>query len=355
MDTTAPTLSTIVVTHDSRGAIERTLPAVAAQLRDRDELIVVDNDSRDGSPEAARELAPAARVIANEANPGFAAACNRGAREASGDLLCLLNPDAVPAAGWRDAIERPLVEGRGWSAWQALVTAGGGRLVNTRGGVVHYTGIAWAGGAGEAAPASGDSAHEDPIRAGEPGFASGACLAVPRERYLAAAGLAEEFFLYHEDVDFSLRLRLAGGRIGVEPAARVDHSYEFDKGPAKWRYLERNRWATLIRTYPGPLFAVLAPALAATELALAAISLRGGWGRQKAAASRDTIAALPRLLRERREVQAARAVGAGEFARALSPDLASPYLGAAGRSRLLRAVLRGYWSAALAALDLLGR
>ena len=77
------------------------------------------------------ELAPGATVIETGANLGFAAACNRGAEAATGELLCLLNPDAVPQPGWRDAIERPLVDGRGWAAWQALVTAEGGRTINT--------------------------------------------------------------------------------------------------------------------------------------------------------------------------------------------------------------------------------
>ena len=57
-----------------------------------------------------------------------------------------------------------------------------------------------------------------------------------------------------------------------------------------------------------------------------------------------------RLLRERRQIQAGRQVPAREFARALTPDLESSYLGAAGRSRLLRAALRAYWSAVLALL-----
>src|SRR6185369_1090027 len=82
-------------------------------------------------------------------NGGFAAGCNRGAEVARGELVCFLNPDAVPQPGWRDAIELPAVEERGWDAWQALVTADEGRTINTRGGVVHFTGIAWAGGAGE--------------------------------------------------------------------------------------------------------------------------------------------------------------------------------------------------------------
>jgi hypothetical protein len=59
---------------------------------------------------------------------------------------------------------------------------------------------------------------------------------------------------------------------------------------------------------------------------------------------------LPRLLRERREIQPGRQVAAGAFARALTPDLDSSYLGAAGRSRLLRTALRSYWSAVLGLL-----
>ncbi len=94
--------------------------------------------------------------------------------------------------------------------------------------------------------------------------------------------MAAEFFLYHEDVDLSLRLRLLGGRLGVESEARVDHSYEFAKGSQKWHWLERNRWATLIRTYPALLLVLLAPALLATELALVAVAARGGWLDEKA-------------------------------------------------------------------------
>ena len=328
-------LSVVIVTHDSRGAIEGTLPALSRELRDDDELIVVDNASGDGTPAAVAKLAPEATLVETGANLGFAAACNAGAGLASGDLLLLLNPDAVPQPGFRDAIERPLADGRDWAAWMGLVTADGGRVVNTRGGIVHFTGIAWAGGAGE--PVADPSP-------GEVGFASGACLAVPLARWREAGGMPAAFFLYQEDVDLSLRLRLAGGRVGVEPAARVDHDYEFAKGAAKWRYLERNRWAVLIRTYPAPLLALLAPALLVTELALIPISLAGGWGRQKTLAWGDVARSLPRLLRERRAIQGRRRVGSGEFARNLVAELDSPYLGRAGRSRVLRAALRAYWS-----------
>ena len=90
----------------------------------------------------------------------------------------------------------------------------------------------------------------------------------------------------------------------MEPAARVEHAYEFAKGPAKWRHLERNRWATLIRTYPAALLALLAPALVATELALVPVSAAGGWFGQKLLAWGDTLRAAGRLLGERRRIQA---------------------------------------------------
>jgi hypothetical protein len=101
----------------------------------------------------------------------------------------------------------------------------------------------------------------------------------------------------------------------------------------------------MIRVYPGALLALLAPALLATELALIPISLAGGWGRQKALAWADVVRALPRLLRERRAIQARRRDGSSRaLARHLVAELESPYLGRAGRSRVLRAVLRAYWS-----------
>jgi len=334
------TLSVVIVTHQARTALERTLPALTAQLREGDQLIVVDNASTDGTVAAARGLAADATVVETGANLGFGAGCHRGADAATNELLCLLNPDAVPQPGWRDAIEAPHTDGRGWTAWQALVTSNDGQTINTRGGVLHYTGIAWAGGAGEPFDPSVES-QESRV---EPGFISGACLTLPLTTYRGLGGFPEPFFLYHEDVDLSLRVRLAGGRLGVADGARVDHDYEFDKGASKWLYLERNRWATLIRTYPGPLLALLLPALLATELALLFAAAAGGWLPQKLRAWGETLGWLPRLMRERRAIQATRVISASEFAAALTPRLDSAYLGRAGRSRALGVVLGAYWS-----------
>lgn len=336
-------ISVVIVTYNSSDALKGSLPALRNELREGDEVVVVDNASEDGSAELAAELLPDARVVRHGSNAGFATGCNLGAQVAEGDLLIFLNPDATPAPGFRDAIERPVAERPGWGAWMGLVTMDGGAAVNTSGGVLHFTGVGWAGQAGQpVADVRADLA--------EVAFVSGACLAIPRSAYLELGGFSDEYFMYCEDVDLSLRVRLRGRALGVVPAARVEHSYEFEKGALKWRLLERNRVATLLRTYPAALLALIAPALAATELAILAAALRGGWGREKLLAWSDVVRSLPRLLHERRVIQAQRQVGARDFARALSAELTSPYLGAAARARPLGALMSAYWHVVLTLL-----
>jgi GT2 family glycosyltransferase len=341
-ETSPARLSVVIVTYRSRDEIAVSLLVLQGELHAGDELIVVDNASGDGTLDLVGEVAPEARVLALRENVGFAAAANAGAATATGDLLLFLNPDVVPSPGFGREIRRPLNEDRDWAAWMGLVTMDQGHTINTSGNVVHFTGVSWAGEVGAPVPPG--------LEPREVGFVSGACLAIPRARWEQLGGFPPEYFMYSEDLDLSLRLRLAGGRVGLEPRARVDHAYEFGKGPNKWRLLERNRWATVIRTYPTALLLAIAPALAITEAALWVIALAGGWGAQKALATLDTARWLPRLLRERRAIQAHRRASAAVFAAGLSAELSSPYLGRANRSRVLAVALRGYWRAVQALL-----
>src|SRR3954454_21176872 len=340
---TDPAVAVVVVCHDSAADLARTLPALTAQLRSGDELVVVDNASGDGSPDVARRLAPGATVLETGANLGFAAGCHVGAGASSAPLLLFLNPDAVPAPGCVDALRACAAASPGWGAWQALVTMAGGRLVNTAGNEVHFLGFGWAGRCGEPVTAIAPEPAEV-------GFASGAALVVRREAWDAAGGFDERYFMYGEDLDLCLRLRLAGWAIGLEPRAVVEHEYEFAKGAYKWFYLERNRWWTILAAYPARVLALLAPALLAFELALLAAAWRGGWLGAKLRAQAAVLRLLPAMLRRRRLVPAARRVPDAAFAAALTAALDSPYLAAAGRVPGLRAAQSAYWRAVRAAL-----
>jgi N-acetylglucosaminyl-diphospho-decaprenol L-rhamnosyltransferase len=327
-------MSTIIVAHNSLSSVRETIPSLVDQLESSDELIVVDSGSSD---EIARELptlAPRACLVSAPGNVGFAKGANLGVAAATGDLVVLVNPDVVVEPGWADAM-RSAWAGP-WDGWMALVTMHGGTEINTSGGVLHYTGLGWAGQAGQPVVAG-------PRLPAEVGFLSGACLAMARTAWIELGGFSEHFFMYCEDVDLSLRIRLRGGRVAVLPDARVVHDYDFAKGPLKWRLLERNRWATIVRTYPRPLLMLVMPALLATEAAIWAAALRGGWARMKALATVDFILALPRLARERRAIQATRHIDAATFASAMTSELSSPYLGVLGRNTAVRRALGVYW------------
>jgi GT2 family glycosyltransferase len=163
---------------------------------------------------------------------------------------------------------------------------------------------------------------------------------IRRRAWLELGGFEDAFFLYCEDVDLGLRLWLGGHRVGVEPRARVVHGYAFDKGPRKWFLLERNRWRTVLATYPTPLLAAVLPMLLASEIALLAVAARGGWLVPKLRAQAATIAGLPAILRRRRAVQRARRIGAADFAAHLTASLESSQLALPG---VLGALQSAYW------------
>jgi hypothetical protein len=85
----------IIVTYNSADVIE----ACVAPLLDSDaHVIVVDNDSADGTAALVRERLPQVELIANEDNRGFPAAVNQGAARALSNSLLLVNPDCVVPA-----------------------------------------------------------------------------------------------------------------------------------------------------------------------------------------------------------------------------------------------------------------
>jgi len=343
MSPDGPAIAVVIVTHESAREIARTLAALDPQLRADDELIVVDSASRDDTPAIARAASGRATVLAEDENVGFARGCHVGADATSAPLLLFLNPDARPEAGAVEHLRRIADSHPGWGAWQALVTMSEGREINTSGGVVHFTGLGWAGRCGEPV----DAAPAEPV---EVGFASGAAFTVRRDAWRSSGGFAAEYFMYGEDLDLSLRLRLAGWGVGVEPRARVEHAYAFTKGDYKWFLLERNRWWTLLGTYPTPLLALLAPALIASELALLVIAAGGGWLGEKLRADASVLRSLRPIRARRAEIQGNGTIGADAFAAALGHALDSPFLGRLGRWRLLRAAMGLYWRAVRAAV-----
>jgi len=100
--------SIVIVTYNNRHLTELCLESVwAFTAYPNVEVIIVDNASRDGTPEVVAAMQPAhprLRLIRNTENRGFAAATNQGLIASSGEVLVLLNNDTVVTRGWLNGL-----------------------------------------------------------------------------------------------------------------------------------------------------------------------------------------------------------------------------------------------------------
>ena len=339
-------LSVVVVTHDSAAEVARSLPAIAAELRDGDELIVCDNASSDGTGERVRELAPEARACSSSAATSASAPPATPAPTAPrNELLLFLNPDAVVEPGFREAIELPLREGRGWDAWQGLVTAEGGtrRQHLGRRRPLHRDRLGR-----RRRPPDRRGARASRSRSASP---RGACLAVAARRLggRSAASARSSSSTTRTPTSACGSGSPAAGS-GSSRARAASTSTSSTRAPHKWYYLERNRWATVIRTYPGAAASPRSPGAARDRARAAARRRRAAAGcRRSSAPDRDAARALPRLRRERAAIgDADTGPGAADRRRASSPscssaDLDSAYLGRAARLGRCWRPCSGYW------------
>ncbi len=87
------TVSVTIVTHNSEAFIDRCLKSVLSQCWPALEIIVVDNDSRDGTRSILEGYGDRIQTVWNRENRGFAAAQNQAIRRASGEWVLALNPD----------------------------------------------------------------------------------------------------------------------------------------------------------------------------------------------------------------------------------------------------------------------
>jgi GT2 family glycosyltransferase len=214
--------SAILVTYHSGPVLWRALDALAAQAGLR-EILIVDN----GNPPAIRaELnrraaAGAIRLIQSERNLGFAAACNRAAAVAEGELLLFLNPDAVLMPnGLRRMLAVMADKPHPWIAGVRLVGADGiERRGGRRGELTPGTAI------GDALGLGSFNWHSQPLPKAPIALptVSGACLLIPAADFRGIGGFDEGYFLHVEDIDLCRRLRGRGGKVWFLPDVSVEH------------------------------------------------------------------------------------------------------------------------------------
>ncbi|NJK81046.1 MAG: glycosyltransferase family 2 protein, partial [Chloroflexaceae bacterium] len=227
--TERPSISVVIPTWNALRYLPACLAALRAQLQPHDEIILVDNASRDNAATWARCHAPDVRLLELPTNRGFAGGTNAGLRVARGELLLLCNDDALIEPGCIDALWAALHDTPDAGAAAGVLTFNRAPHIVASAGIrMQRDGVAldvWLGRTLDTLPAA-------PVEV----FGASGGLALLRRELLDDIGLfAEDFFNYLEDADLAWRARLRGWRTVVAPAARARHVYSASGSPFKQR------------------------------------------------------------------------------------------------------------------------
>lgn len=200
-------ISVVVPAHNAAATIREQLVAIQAQLREQDELIVVDNRSTDATALVAGEMAnedARVQVVSASDRPGAAHARNAGARAAVRPLLAFCDADDVVSPGWLEALRNGLTEHDYVAGWLEVETLNPRSVIGIKGRPVRSM----------------------PIFLGLVPFAHGSNFGIRREVWDRAGGMDEdEGVIPGEDVELAVRLAAAGVSMGFRADAVVHYRY----------------------------------------------------------------------------------------------------------------------------------
>ena len=222
---------------------------------------------------------PHTTIIEQEKNLGFSGGNNFGMKwavENGFDYVFLHNGDGYLHEQCLEKLVLAMENDKKIGAAQSLVLLyPETHLINTAGNCSHYLGLGFC------------DAYRQPAKSvlqavKDVGYASGAAIMM-RADLLKQYGLwDEDFFMYHEDLDYSWRLKMLGYRVVLVPQSIFYHEYEFSKGMSKYFWMERNRFAVLLMYYKWPTLFLILPMMLALEIGLWFFAIKSGWGRERA-------------------------------------------------------------------------
>ena len=249
---TAPLLSIIVVTWNGKKYALECIASLKSQPSLLSiEIIVVDNGSTDGTPEAIRTEFPDVTLIENRANLGFAKANNIGMASSRGKYVCLVNSDVVIPPG---CLEK-MVEFMGVHPEIGVL---GPKMVSPDGGIgasvmrlpTVWNTLCCALGMHKVFPRSAllggfsmDAYSYDAVDNVE--VLTGWFWMIPRKALQMVGGLDEQFFMYGEDIDWCHRFLDAGWQVVFYPDAGALHYGAASSGEAPMRFYVEMRRANL--------------------------------------------------------------------------------------------------------------
>jgi GT2 family glycosyltransferase len=213
----APDVSIIIPVHNN---FDYTCRCLESMLRyptiATTEIIVIDDASTDATLFAGM-IFNGVRIIRNSRNLGFLGSVEAGAAVARGRHLLFLNNDTEVQEGWLDAMVATF-------ALDPAIGIVGAKLLYADGSLQEVGGIVWRMGDAMNYGSRQDAERPEYCFMRDCDYVSGAALMIPRDLHTQLGGFSEDFAPgYYEDTDLCFRVREAGRRVVVQPAARVIH------------------------------------------------------------------------------------------------------------------------------------
>lgn len=331
----SPLVSILIVNWNGKALLGDCLTSVTSQTYRNYEILVVDNDSTDGSVEYIESKFPSVRIIRNSQNEGFARACNKGMVCSRGEYIAVLNSDMELDRHWLEELTKPLQNKNVAATTAKALFFDDREKINYAGGAVNFLGFAF--------PKHFKESNDIDLEHETTEYVAGG-LSCLRRKVLDKVGLFDEdFFMYFEDVDLSYRITAAGYKLGLAPKAIVYHKADFKKMKDKFYHIEKNRLRFLIKNYSLRTLLLITPAFFITEIGVLLYSLFGGWFHKKVYSYLDILMSLPKLIRQRRHSQKIRRSKDGQIMAGFTgairyEEIANPLL-----DNVLNPALDFYW------------
>lgn len=206
-------LSVIVLNYNVRYFLELCVLSVLEAIKEIDaEIIVVDNNSTDGSCEMLENNFPGVILIKNKENKGFSKANNQGVKIAKGEFVCILNPDTVVGENTfkRLLSKRKKISNVGILGPKLIDGTGAFLKESKRNIPSPLTSFRRLFGIkiGDVKNYYADHLQENEVGAVD--VLVGAFMLLTKKDYTTVAGFDEDYFMYGEDIDLSYKLGKQG-------------------------------------------------------------------------------------------------------------------------------------------------
>ncbi len=224
-------ISVVIVSYNVKEFLQQCIFSLRKSLENyQAEIIVVDNNSVDGTGEILKRSFPDVRLFENEENVGFAAGCNQGLEVASGKYFLLLNPDTIIQEDTIPTMidffeEHP---DSGAAGCRILNADGTLQLACRRSFPTPWVAFTKLIGLSSLFPRSRrfgryNLTYLNPNEMAQVESISGSFLMFRREIFEKIGGLDETYFMYGEDIDYCFRIRQEGWNIYYVPDTKIIH------------------------------------------------------------------------------------------------------------------------------------